>query len=109
MNGNREELGGRTVELTGDAVMPISFALHQNYPNPFNPETSIRFDLVENSLVNLTIYNVAGQEVANLVNGNMTAGSHTVNFDGANLTSGVYLYRLTAGEFTSTMKMVLMK
>ncbi|NUO19054.1 lamin tail domain-containing protein [bacterium] len=109
LNGERNVLATQSATPRSGNSIVTEFALHQNYPNPFNPETSIRFDLVENSLVNLTIYNVAGQEVATLVNGNLTAGSHTVNFDGANLTSGVYLYRLTAGEFTSTMKMVLLK
>ncbi|MBL0063315.1 MAG: lamin tail domain-containing protein [bacterium] len=109
VNGEREVLATESATPRSDNSLVTEFALRQNYPNPFNPETSIRFDLAENSLVTLTVYNVAGQEVATLVNGNLNAGSHAVNFDGANLTSGVYLYRLTAGEFTSTMKMVLMK
>ena len=109
VNGEREVLATESATPRSGNSLVTEFALHQNYPNPFNPETSIRFDLIENSLVNLTVYNVAGQEVATPVNGNLNAGSHTVTFDGANLTSGVYLYRLTAGEFTSTMKMVLMK
>ncbi|MBL0063316.1 MAG: T9SS type A sorting domain-containing protein [bacterium] len=109
MDGARSELASETVTPSANSEVITEFALYPNFPNPFNPETSIRFDLAENSLVTLTIYNITGQEVAKLVNGNLNAGSHTVNFDGANLTSGVYLYRLTAGEFTSTMKMVLMK
>ncbi len=109
VNGEREVLATESATPRSGNSLVTEYALYQNYPNPFNPETSIRFDLIENSLVNLTVYNVAGQEVASLLNGNLNAGSHTVNFDGANLTSGVYLYRLTAGEFTSTKKMVLMK
>ena len=109
VNGEREVLAIESATPRSGNSLVTEYALYQNYPNPFNPETSIRFDLIENSLVTLMVYNVAGQEVATLVNGNLNAGSHTVNFDGANLTSGVYLYRLTAGEFTSTMKMVLMK
>lgn len=107
--------GARTVLATQSATPSLNsgvvseYALHQNFPNPFNPETSISFDLAEASVVKLSVYNVAGQEVATLADGNLSAGSHTISFDGANLTSGVYLYRLTAGEFTATMKMVLMK
>jgi len=108
LNGERAVLATESATPQAGAVV-MEFALHQNYPNPFNPETSIRFDLAEAVNVTLTVYNVAGQEVAMLVNGKMNAGAHTVNFDGAALTSGVYLYRLTAGEFTSTMKMVLLK
>jgi hypothetical protein len=109
LNGDREVLATASATPSTENTVVTEFALHQNYPNPFNPETSIRFDLAEASVVTLTIYNVAGQEVASLVNGSMNAGSHTVHFDGANLTSGVYLCRLTAGEFTSTMKMMLLK
>lgn len=109
LDGSREALGTQTVELSGDLSTPTTFELHQNYPNPFNPETSIRFDLAEASDVTLSIFNIAGQEVATLANGAMNAGSHVVNFDGANLTSGVYFYRLTAGEYTAQMKMVLLK
>ena len=109
LNGEREVLATASATPSSGASVVSEFALYQNFPNPFNPETSIRFDLAEASNVTLTIFNIAGQEVATLVNGNMNAGAHTVSFDGANLTSGVYLYRLTAGEFTSTMKMMLLK
>jgi hypothetical protein len=107
--GEREWLGTRTASVTGGNAIVNEFALFQNYPNPFNPETSIRFNLAEASEVNLTVFNVAGQVVAELANGNFSSGMHTVNFDAANLTSGVYLYRVTAGSFTAQKKMVLMK
>ncbi len=109
VDGTRQVLATASATPRSENTVVTGFALHQNFPNPFNPETSIRFDLAEASDVTMTIFNVSGQEVATLVNGRLDAGSHTVNFDGANLTSGVYLYRLTAGEFTSTKKMVLMK
>ncbi len=109
LNGERDVLATASATPRSENTVVTEFALYQNYPNPFNPETSIRFDLAEASDVTLMIFNIAGQEVATLVNGTHSAGAHTVNFDGAALTSGVYLYRLTAGEFVSTMKMVLMK
>ncbi len=109
VGGVREVMATASATPRGEMNVVNEFTLHQNYPNPFNPATSIRFDLAEASNVSLSVFNVAGQEVATLVNGNLTAGSHTVNFDGANLTSGVYLYRLTAGSFTATQKMILMK
>ncbi len=107
--------GTRSIMATASASPHLGsgavseFSLSQNYPNPFNPQTTISFSLPEASDVTLTVFNVSGQEVATLVNGNLSAGSHTVNFDGASLTSGVYLYRLTAGSFTAQKKMVLMK
>ncbi|MCB9357689.1 MAG: lamin tail domain-containing protein [Calditrichaeota bacterium] len=109
LNGEREVLATQSATPSATTMIVSEFALHQNYPNPFNPTTSIRFDLAEAADVTLKVFNVAGQEVASLVSGNLVAGAHTVNFDGANLTSGVYLYRLTTGEFTQTQKMMLLK
>ncbi|MBU0692742.1 T9SS type A sorting domain-containing protein, partial [bacterium] len=85
------------------------YALHQNYPNPFNPETNISFDLAEAGAIKLTVFNPLGQTVATLVNGTMASGRHTIAFDGTNLTSGLYYYRLEAGDFSAIRKMVLMK
>ena len=90
-------------------VAPASFALEGNHPNPFNPTTTISFALPEASQVTLTVYDVQGQVVAQLVNGWRDAGSHSTTFDGTNLASGIYLYHLTAGSFDATGKMVLMK
>ncbi|MBU0690626.1 T9SS type A sorting domain-containing protein [bacterium] len=90
-------------------VLPTRLALMQNYPNPFNPVTTIRFSLPTAGHTRLSVYNVAGQEVAVLTNGNLSAGSHSVNFDGAALSSGVYFYSLTSGDITVTKKMLLMK
>ncbi|MBK8131193.1 MAG: T9SS type A sorting domain-containing protein [bacterium] len=93
-----------------DAAVVTEYALHQNYPNPFNPSTNLVFDVVAENVVNLTVYNAMGQEVASLVNGTMAAGRHTVSFDAANLTSGLYFYTVKIGnEFTATKKMLLVK
>ena len=88
---------------------PHTFVLQQNYPNPFNPSTNVEFSLPSSSQVRLTVYNMLGQEVATLVNGQMEAGTHTVRFDASRLSSGIYLYRLNAGSFVKTMKMILLK
>jgi spore coat protein A len=89
--------------------MPESYALEQNYPNPFNPTTQIRFAMPEEGAVKLEVYNVKGQVVATLIDGVAPAGEHTVRLDATGLSSGVYFYRLTAGNFTQTKKMTLMK
>jgi hypothetical protein len=84
-------------------------ALRQNYPNPFNPSTEIKYYLSSPSLVTLKVYNVIGQEVATLVNTQMTAGEHTAYFNASGLTSGVYLYKIQAGAFSDVKKMVILK
>ncbi len=83
--------------------------LFPNYPNPFNPSTQISFSLAETSQVNVSIYNALGQKVAELVNGNMSAGTHKVEFDGSKLSSGFYVYRLETPNYSKTMKMLLVK
>ncbi|MCH8558186.1 MAG: T9SS type A sorting domain-containing protein [Balneolia bacterium] len=85
------------------------FTLEQNYPNPFNPTTTISFTLPEASPVTLEVFNMQGQRVATLLNTSMGAGLHNVSFDAASLSSGIYLYRLTAGSFSATNKMMLVK
>jgi M6 family metalloprotease-like protein len=85
------------------------YSLEQNYPNPFNPETAIRFTLPEKSKVVLTVYNIAGEHVATLVNGEMAEGYHQVSFNASRLASGIYLYRIQAGKFIQTRKMMLLK
>jgi len=89
--------------------LPAEYKLEQNYPNPFNPSTIIRFNIPENGLVSLKIYNVLGQEVASLVNEEMSSGSYNVSFNASNLSSGIYFYTLNSKNYTSTKKMVLMK
>jgi hypothetical protein len=91
------------------AGLPEKFDLKPNYPNPFNPSTRISFDLPESAEVRLTVFDVLGRQVANLVNQPMKAGSHTVNFDAQRLASGVYIYRLEAGSFSMTRNMMLIK
>ena len=90
-------------------ALPQGYSLSQNYPNPFNPSTRISFTLPKASVVQLRVFNELGQEVTTLVNSTLSAGQHTVTFDAHNLASGVYFYRLTAGSYESTMKMVLVK
>ncbi len=92
-----------------DTKLPFEYNLAQNHPNPFNPTTSIKFDLPMQTEVNLTIFNLMGQEVARLVDGSMDAGYHSVSWDATNVASGVYFYRLSAGEFSRTYKMLLLK
>jgi flagellar hook assembly protein FlgD len=96
------------------ATLPTKYALEQNYPNPFNPTTTIRYAIPDDGLVTLKVYNIAGQEVATLVNEVKKAGKYEVTFDskntvGASLASGVYLYRVQAGSFSEVKKMVLLK
>ncbi|MCH8960393.1 MAG: T9SS type A sorting domain-containing protein [Bacteroidetes bacterium] len=88
--------------------------VHQNYPNPFNPETTIAFDLHQAAPVRLTVYNILGQQVANLVDGFRTAGTHQVRWDGRDsrgfrTATGVYLYKLDVGGSTAVRKMVLLQ
>jgi Secretion system C-terminal sorting domain len=92
-----------------DEISPTNFSLSQNYPNPFNPTTVIRYQLPVNSVVTLKIFDIIGREVAALVDGAVRAGEHVAVFEGKNLSSGVYFYRLQAGEHAETRKMILAK
>ena len=102
-------LGTTGITTPGREGKPAEFALAQNYPNPFNPSTNIEFTLPRTSPVRLSVYNMLGQEVATLVNGTLAAGRHTVQFDGTHLASGMYVYRIAAGNYVNTMKMVILK
>jgi hypothetical protein len=88
---------------------PGEISLGQNYPNPFNPTTTIRYGLPAKSHVTLTVFNTLGQQVAVLQNGEQEAGYHSVRFDGSRLASGVYFYRLQAGTYAETRKLLLLK
>lgn len=115
------DIGAQEEQLTvdvrvGHEELPIEFALGQNYPNPFNPSTSIGYTLAGNGheaigtrWVKLVVYDMLGREVAVLVNERKAPGSYEVKFDASNLASGVYLYRLTAGQYVECRKMVLMR
>mgnify|MGYP001161016387 CR=1 FL=1 len=98
----------------GTGALPEAFALHQNYPNPFNPVTSLRYDLPEDGLVNITVYDMIGRIVKNLVNSPQTAGYKSIIWDATNnrnepISAGLYLYTIHAGKFRDTRKMVLLK
>jgi hypothetical protein len=89
--------------------LPRAFFLEQNYPNPFNPSTTIRYGLPNRSHVTLAVFNTLGQQVAQLVNGDIEAGYHEVKLDGSSLSSGVYFYRLRAGEVVETKRLMLLR
>jgi hypothetical protein len=89
--------------------LPGNFILFQNYPNPFNPTTIIRFEIPRESIVTIKLYDLLGREIKTLVNEEKTAGSYSYIFDGSSLSSGIYFYRITAGKFAQTKKMILMK
>ena len=103
-----DELGIAT-SIEEPSELPDAFELSQNYPNPFNPTTTIKYALPQASFVTLEVYNLLGQRVATLANTQMNAGYHTVSFDASNLSSGVYIYRISANEFVSVKRMMLIK
>ena len=95
-------------------IIPITYLLHQNYPNPFNPITSLRYDLPEDGIVNITVYDIMGRIVKTLVNNSQTAGYKSIQWNATNdrnevVSAGLYLYTIQAGEFRQTKKMVLLK
>ena len=93
--------------------LPSQYALHQNYPNPFNPTTTLRYDIPEDSHVSITIFDMLGNKVTNLVNDNQKSGFKSVKWNAINdkgeSVSAVYIYRIQAGGFSSTKKMILLK
>lgn len=96
------------ITQTGNEI-PVSYNLSQNYPNPFNPVTNIQFSIPKESFVSLRIYNSVGQLVETYTEGFINAGRYNADFDGSNLTSGIYFYTLTAGDYKETKKMMLIK
>jgi hypothetical protein len=100
---------GATVNIGGNDPIPSKFDLAQNYPNPFNPSTVIKFSIPVTGMVKLAIYDITGREVSTLVNEVKQAGNFLVEFNASNLSSGVYFYKLTSGDFTSIKKMMLVK
>lgn len=110
---NRPQLLGKMIESELNVLdhieIPTKYELSQNYPNPFNPITKIRFALPFDCYTKLTIYDILGREMETIINDNLSAGYHEVNFNGFYLPSGVYIYKLQAGEFISIKKMLLLK
>jgi hypothetical protein len=112
VNNDIKKVFGNTSEtdIKIENTIPTEFHLSQNYPNPFNPVTKISFDLPEDGNVKLIIYDMLGREVMKLVNNELkTAGRYRVEFNGVNLSSGVYFYRLEVNKFVQTKRMVLIK
>ncbi|MBK8981073.1 MAG: T9SS type A sorting domain-containing protein [Ignavibacteria bacterium] len=113
VNGNIQKVFGATNDQNSNEVIniiPTEYSLSQNYPNPFNPTTKINFSLPEDGKIKLTIYDILGREVNRLINSEFrSAGRYTVEFNGAGLSSGVYFYRIDAGKFVQTKRMVLLK
>jgi hypothetical protein len=103
-NGGNEEVSTQVQN-----VIPDAYSLNQNYPNPFNPMTTISFGIPEAAFVTLKVYDLLGNEIATLVNENVQAGTHQISFDASKIPSGVYLYKIQAGNFILTKKMILMK
>ncbi|MCX6164401.1 MAG: Omp28-related outer membrane protein [Ignavibacteriae bacterium] len=95
--------------VENQTIEPLKYNLEQNYPNPFNPVTNIHFSIPKDGYVSLKFYNILGTEVATYADGFMKAGTYNAEFDGSKLSSGIYFYKLTAGEFSSTKKMILTK
>ena len=96
-------------EINVDVTVPLEFALDQNYPNPFNPSTTISYSIPVKSRVTLKIFNALGKEIITLVNEEKSEGNYDVKFDASGIPSGIYFYKLNAGEFSSTKKMILLK
>jgi len=108
-NHNIESDNNGNTEVENAAELPTEFSLSQNYPNPFNPSTVIHYSLIDNGFTSLKIYDISGKEVANLVNEMQTPGRYEVKFSGTNFASGVYFYKITAGNFSDVKRMFLIK
>ena len=96
-------------EVNVDVTALVQFELSQNYPNPFNPSTIIKFSIPQSSNVTLKVFNTLGQEVKTLIDQNMESGVHSISFNATDLNSGIYFYRLDAGQFSEVRKMTLIK
>ena len=103
ISNNITKIGDNSGEL------PMNFHLYQNYPNPFNPSTKIKFEIPQQSLTSITVYDITGKEIAVLLNDVVQAGSYEVEFNGANVSSGIYFYRIVSNGFTDIKKMIMVK
>ena len=106
---NTDFAGFNPTTVRRDNVIAKEFALEQNFPNPFNPSTTLRYSIPREGMVTLKVYNIIGQEVATLVNEYQSNGVYSVKFDASKLSSGMYLYRITSGNFSQVKKMMLLK
>lgn len=102
-------LRGSTTGVEEPAKRPTEFALHQNFPNPFNPTTTIRYSISERTHVSLRLFNLLGQEVMVLIDEDQDRGEHSVHLNASLLASGVYFYRMAAGQFSDQRKIILLK
>lgn len=106
---NIDIVGDQTGVNNSGKNTPRAFALHQNYPNPFNPMTKIKFDLPNSSFVKLHIYNMLGQQIETILNESRDAGRYVVEWNAGEYPSGIYFYRLEAGDFVDTRKLIIQK
>jgi hypothetical protein len=105
-----DNMGGSwSKSIVLEYIPPRTYALEQNYPNPFNPSTTIQYQLPEEVKVRLEVYDLLGRKVTTLLDNRIPAGYHEVSFDASSLASGLYIYRLVAGSFSKTRKMMVMK
>ncbi|MDR3610380.1 MAG: T9SS type A sorting domain-containing protein [Ignavibacteriaceae bacterium] len=109
VTGTTENSLDRITGINDKSVKPSSFELSQNYPNPFNPSTKINYSIAKKSFVTLKIYNILGKEMTTLINGEKDPGNYNITFNAGKLATGVYLYRLSTGDYSSVKKMILMK
>jgi len=109
LNSIKQTVDNSTSVKDNSSNLPSEFNLSQNYPNPFNPTTEIKYSIAKNSQVTLKVYNLLGQEVALLVSQQQNSGNYTVSFNATKLASGVYMYRIQAGDFSLTKKMTVLK
>ena len=103
-----------SLDIKNVSDLPNNFLIHQNFPNPFNPITTIRYELPEDSFVDVTVYDMIGNVVRNLINTNQSSGYKSIKWDATNnqgepVSAGVYLYTIQTGDFVDTKKMILLK
>lgn len=101
--------GGLTYFNQSSNPVPNNYLLHQNYPNPFNPKTNIKFEIPSSNFVSIKVYNILGKEMTTLANEFLNSGAYQVEFNGVNFESGIYFYRIQAGDFTDEKLMIILK